>query len=348
MDRPMTAKPNMIPRVVGPIAISIIALAFGVGVSAQGQERDRFGLADLEPAAGAPTPDRSLATPADAMWLSLAFAIDDFRQGVMVTPDAEVAKDPTEPLTPEKEIAFLRAQVAELQAALDEAERAKESLTYRLSLWTMADISAAEDVIARTGLDTDLLLLRLAEAQAMIANQGGPFIPLDDTIDNIAQDASLQALDTHVDRWDGLRQLLLQLPLAEPMDEFRTTSRFGERVDPINGRRAFHAGLDFAGPMRSTIRVTAPGTVIWAGVKGGYGRMVEVDHGLGLTTRYAHLSAILVEEGDEVAYRTPVGLLGNSGRSTGPHLHYEIRLDGEPIDPVPFVDAGRYVFKATD
>lgn len=341
----MRAKPNGPLGLIKPLAVSALAFAFAIALPAQGQERDRFGLADLEPAAGAAHPERILATPDDAMWLSLAFAIEDFRRGVMVEPDLETAKDPDQPLTPEEEIIALRAQVAALQAALDEAERAKESLTYRLSLWTMADISAAEDVIARTGLDADVLLLRLAAAQET-ANQGGPFVPLDETIAGAAQDASLQALDTHVDRWDGLRQLLLRLPLAEPMDEFRSTSFFGERVDPINGRRAFHAGLDFAGPMRSTIRVTAPGTVIWAGIRSGYGQLVEVDHGLGITTRYAHLSAILVDVGDEVAYRTPVGLLGNSGRSTGPHLHYEIRLDGEPIDPAPFVDAGRYVFKA--
>lgn len=314
---------------------------------AGGQERSRFGMADLEPAAAAPDRDGGLPSTSDAMWLSLAFAIEDFREGAIALPGEPEVKA-GEPMTPEQEVAALRAEVAALRSALAEAERAKEALAYRLSLWTMTDITAAEDVIARTGLDADLMLFRRAEELAVPGIGGGPFLPLEASLVDSLQDASLQALDTHVDRWDGLRQLLLQLPLAEPMDEFRTTSRFGERVDPINGRRAFHAGLDFAGPMRSTVRVTAPGVVVWADFKGGYGRMVEVDHGLGITTRYAHLSDILVEVGDELAYRTPVGLLGSSGRSTGPHLHYEIRLDGQALDPAPFVDAGRYVFKAPE
>ncbi len=340
----MIATPVGLFRRARPATLAACISLLCLMLPAQGQERSRFGLTDLQPAAAAADQDRSQPSPSDAMWLSLAFAIEDFRSGALAPVALQDTKEGV-PSTPEQEVAALRAEVAALRSALAEAERAKESLAYRLSLWTMTDISAAEDVIARTGLDADVLLLRLADSQ-MTGGQGGPFLPLDTPGAGGAEDASLRALDAHVGRWDGLRQLLLRLPLAEPMDEFRTTSRFGERVDPINGRRAFHAGLDFAGPMRSTVRVTAPGVVVWADYKGGYGRLVEVDHGLGITTRYAHLSAILVEVGDEVAYRTPVGLLGSSGRSTGPHLHYEIRLDGDPIDPGPFVDAGRYVFKA--
>ena len=340
-------------RCVRRAAAAAAVVALCTALPAGGQERSRFGFAfapaDVAPEQGSERP-AGLPSASDAMWLSLAFAIDDFRQGEIPLPgqpEAEAKSD--EPMTPEEEIAALQAEVAALRSALAEAERAKEALAYRLSLWTMTDISAAEDVIARTTLDPDVMLLRLAADQEAPSIGGGPFLPLSSAVPGeLYGDASLQALDTHVGRWDGLRQLLLQLPLSEPMDEFRTTSRFGERIDPINGRHAFHAGLDFAGPMRATVRATAPGVVVWADYKGGYGRMVEVDHGLGITTRYAHLSSILVEVGDTVSYREPVGLLGSSGRSTGPHLHYEVRLDGEPIDPAPFVDAGRYVFKATE
>jgi murein DD-endopeptidase MepM/ murein hydrolase activator NlpD len=348
MGKTMTAMPLGALRSRARPAALAAGVALLCALPAQGQERSRFSFSDLEPAAAAVETDHGLPSASDAMYLSLAFAIDDFRNGAIElpgTPEADIKTG--EPMTPEEEIAALRAEVAALRSALAEAERAKEALAYRLSLWTMTDISAAEDVIARTGLDADLMLLRLAEVQAALS-AGGPYVPADDLAAGVVQDASLQALDTHVGRWDGLRQLLAQLPLAEPMDEFRSTSRFGERVDPINGRRAFHSGLDFAGPMRSTVRVTAPGVVVWADYKGGYGRLVEVDHGLGITTRYAHLSAILVEVGDEVGYRTPIGLLGSTGRSTGPHLHYEIRLDGEAIDPAPFVEAGRYVFKGPE
>jgi len=93
------------------------------------------------------------------------------------------------------------------------------------------------------------------------------------------------------------------------------------------------------------VLATAPGRVVFAGWSGGYGRMVEIDHGLGIHTRYAHLMQIDVEVGDTVDYRQDIGLLGSSGRSTGPHCHYEVRVDGRPYDPMNFLKAGKYMFK---
>ncbi|MEZ5841711.1 MAG: M23 family metallopeptidase [Hyphomicrobiales bacterium] len=134
------------------------------------------------------------------------------------------------------------------------------------------------------------------------------------------------------------------MPLGQPIrGAARTTSRFGVRLDPFLNTPALHAGIDFKAAVGHPVVATARGTVIRAGWSGGYGRMVEIDHGNGVTTRYAHLKAITVKEGDTVRVGQTVGKLGSSGRSTGPHLHYETRIDGRAIDPLKFLEAGRRI-----
>ncbi|MGH6879330.1 MAG: M23 family metallopeptidase, partial [Hypericibacter sp.] len=102
---------------------------------------------------------------------------------------------------------------------------------------------------------------------------------------------------------------------------------------------------DFLSELGAPVMATAPGKVVFAGWKGDYGKMVEIDHGLGIHTRYGHLKSITVKVGDEVTYRQQIGALGNTGRSTGPHVHYEVRVDDKAYDPMNFLEAGRYVFK---
>lgn len=136
------------------------------------------------------------------------------------------------------------------------------------------------------------------------------------------------------------------VPLATPLDHFYLTSAFGERIDPLTRRRALHNGIDFGAPPGSRILSTAPGRVTHAGWAGSYGHMVEIDHGHGIVTRYAHLSRTLVEVGDRVPLREPLGVIGSTGRSTGRHLHYEVHLDGVPRDPARFIAAGRELIQA--
>ena len=139
---------------------------------------------------------------------------------------------------------------------------------------------------------------------------------------------------------DRLARVMPYLPLRRPLPaRAEVTSGFGQRVDPFMGRMALHTGLDMREEYGAPVRVTAAGTVITAGWSGGYGNMVEVDHGNGLATRYGHLSAILVSEGQAVTAGAVVGKLGSTGRSTGPHLHYEVRVDGDAVDPVRFLRA---------
>jgi murein DD-endopeptidase MepM/ murein hydrolase activator NlpD len=124
------------------------------------------------------------------------------------------------------------------------------------------------------------------------------------------------------------------------------SSPFGYRPDPFLGRPALHPGVDLVQSYGSEIRSTAAGRVVHAGPMGGYGNMVEIDHGNGLATRYGHMSEVLVAEGEEVKAGAVVGRIGSTGRSTGPHLHYEVRIDGEPVDPERFLQAGADMFAA--
>ncbi len=134
--------------------------------------------------------------------------------------------------------------------------------------------------------------------------------------------------------------VMQSIPLARPLSgDQAISSNFGARSDPFLHSAAMHTGLDFKSPYGNPVHSSSAGRVIGAGHQGGYGNMVEIDHGYGITTRYAHLSSILVDVGDSVAKGEKLGLVGSTGRSTGPHLHYETRIDGEATDPMRFLQA---------
>ncbi|RUW98109.1 M23 family peptidase, partial [Mesorhizobium sp. M8A.F.Ca.ET.023.01.1.1] len=169
---------------------------------------------------------------------------------------------------------------------------------------------------------------------------GGPLIPLDSSM---IFDSKVKELDEALDTLDQLKKEARQLPLANPAPGHSVTSPFGVRTDPILGTAALHPGMDFRAPIGMAARVTAPGVVTKAGWNGGYGRMVEIDHGNGFATRYGHLSEIDVTVGENVDAGAIIGKTGSSGRSTGPHLHYEVRHNGEAIDPLRFLTVGKKV-----
>jgi murein DD-endopeptidase MepM/ murein hydrolase activator NlpD len=152
-------------------------------------------------------------------------------------------------------------------------------------------------------------------------------------------------MNDQINRWDDLRKLIQIIPLATPSDHYYLASGYGKRRDPVNGRWAMHHGVDMAGVYRSQVRSTAPGVVVSVGWNGNYGRMIEIDHGQGIRTRYGHLRRILVRRGQKVGFREKIGEMGNSGRSTGTHLHYEVTVNGKTRDPLKFIEAGKYVLK---
>ena len=235
----------------------------------------------------------------------------------------------------------MKSRVVHLESRLSDVRRSQETLLGRITDATVSDIARAEAVIIRTGLSADRLIQ--LGPQSLDAS-GGPFVPIDATTAGPFE-LGLTSLYTHMDRWETLQRLVRHLPLMSPVDQYYVASRFGRRRDPINKRWAVHKGLDLAGPMGQKIRSPAIGTIVYAGRKGRFGRFIEIDHGFGVHTRYGHLRRILVKKGQRVTHRQDIGLLGNSGRSTGPHLHYEIVVDGKQVNPSKFFKAGRNVFQ---
>lgn len=236
----------------------------------------------------------------------------------------------------------LTQKVAALENQIRDMESNQLLLYHRFAEATETKITAIESSLSVTGLDIDLLVKR----QKNTKGQGGPLVPLSAfPNDSGPLSESLNQLNANVDRLQELRGLMSQLPLEEPVKNWTINSGFGVRKDPFTGALAQHQGLDMGGEMRSPLYATGDGKVTHADFDGNYGRMVEIDHGMGLMTRYGHMSRILVKKGDVVKKGTVIGQLGCSGRCSGPHVHYEVLNNGRPVNPLKFLKAGTNVFK---
>lgn len=175
--------------------------------------------------------------------------------------------------------------------------------------------------------------------------QGGPFLPWLGRPAKVKLDPGLQRLASILQRMEQVEALLMAVPSGRPADGMSLTSGFGYRYDPFNGQRAMHAGLDFRGPHGSPIRSAAPGKISFVGVKSGYGNVVEVDHGHGIQTRYAHLSGFNAKVGQAVQSGEAIARMGSTGRSTGTHLHFEVRVNGTAVNPRRFLEANPHVLE---
>jgi murein DD-endopeptidase MepM/ murein hydrolase activator NlpD len=164
---------------------------------------------------------------------------------------------------------------------------------------------------------------------------GGPLIELKSAVD-LAQ--TIHTLDASLELLGKMRKAAYSLPHGSPSPGQKISSRYGSRKDPFTGRAAVHGGLDYKAKYGTPVRATASGTIIKAGRLGGYGKMIEIQHADGITTRYAHLSKIKVKRGERVVKGTRIGNVGSTGRSTGPHLHYEVRRKGRSLNPIHFVN----------
>lgn len=200
----------------------------------------------------------------------------------------------------------------------------------------------AEEALRKLNLDPRAMA-RAARADAETA-MGGPLELLATSADG-SLDPRFERLGLSLARMSALERALDGVPQVAPAANQRITSAFGYRRDPFNGGSAMHGGIDFKGPTGSPIMAAAKGRIIYAGRKGGYGNFVEVDHGNGLTTRYAHLSRIDVKVGQSIDAGATLGGLGSTGRSTGPHLHFEVRINGRAVNPRPFLETAPDVLK---
>lgn len=225
------------------------------------------------------------------------------------------------------------ARLSLISASLDDVEHVQLGTLLRIGSRARDEATRLRQVLAEAGLSPE----RFTAAGA--TQSGGPFVPLDDRDTPFGK--ALSGLRDTLVAAGRLRAAVDRAPFSGPLPGSpEITSVFGPRVDPFLGRAAMHTGVDLKQAYGADVRATASGRVAFAGAAGGYGNMVEVDHGDGLSTRYAHLSQIEVAEGQTVAKGAVVGLIGTTGRSTGPHLHYEVRIDGEAVDPVRFLNAG--------
>jgi murein DD-endopeptidase MepM/ murein hydrolase activator NlpD len=190
-------------------------------------------------------------------------------------------------------------------------------------------VAEVRRLLASTGLNVDRLFPQLAQDRGGL---GGPFVvpPKADPPDAMTPD-----------KMEELRSLMKSLPLSVPLDHYQLESRFGPRHDPFNHRSSYHTGIDLSAPYMSPVHATAAGIVTYAGYRSDYGKVVEIDHGNGIATLYAHLHRYIVSVGQRVAEHEHVGFLGSSGRSSGPHVHYEVRVNDKPQDPEKFIGLAR-------
>ena len=208
----------------------------------------------------------------------------------------------------------------------------------RLTSAAIQRTEQAAEAIRKFGLNPDKLTKNSTDAM------GGPLIPF---FREQGQQLhpTLERLNLALQRMDALERTLIAIPSGKPSSTGMITSSYGYRRDPFTGGGAMHSGIDFKGPKGQPILAAAGGRVTHAGWKSGYGKAVEITHGNGLMTRYAHLSRIDVAAGQRIEQGIQLGAMGSTGRSTGTHLHFEVRLNGRAINPRPFLEANTDVLK---
>ena len=239
--------------------------------------------------------------------------------------------------------------VSQIDTRLSRLDHAQQGFINNVEEITDRRVRELKSIISMTKvIDPDELLKRGSKARGEA--QGGPFISLagSDALAGGEDETSFQRqifrVSENLKKMADLEDSIARMPLAEPLVSYRKTSSYGARRDPFNGRMAFHSGEDMAASYGATVFAPGAGTVSYAGWKGGYGRVVEIDHGNGFRTRYGHLGRIDVKAGQKIAFREVIGKVGSSGRSSGPHLHYEVWFDGIVRNPSKFIEAGHYVF----
>lgn len=233
------------------------------------------------------------------------------------------------------------AAAAGVLAPFAALEQKQLALVDKASATAETRLRDAEALIGRLGLNPNRFVAQSA-GRFTRTGLGGPFIPANED-GNSGTDPRFAELYVNWQRVEQLEDAMASLPAFVPARSYTLTSGFGFRYDPFHGRGAQHAGLDLAGSHGEPIMAAAAGRVIRAGPFGAYGNAVDIDHGRGIMTRYAHLSSIRVSVGDKVAMGDRIGGMGSTGRSTGTHLHYEVRIDGQPVNPRPFVEASNYL-----
>ncbi len=242
--------------------------------------------------------------------------------------------------------------VADLEDQIGGWQARHESLLARIEEATNSSLEALDEVFVNADIDVDDIL---RETRRETTARGGPFEPVADdkrsdaggtagrSVSGSAGGERVAALVGDLERVGLMRVAIDRLPFGMPTQDAEITSGFGARRDPFRGRRAMHDGIDFAAPRGTPIYATAEGVVVFSGRQRGYGNVIKIRHAFGFETVYAHLSKSRVRVGQRVQRGALVADMGSTGRSTGSHLHYEVRIDGEAINPSKFIGAARHV-----
>lgn len=232
------------------------------------------------------------------------------------------------------------SEVVPEAAPLARVEARQLAFAERLTRFADRKSAAAEAAMRKLGLNPDRMLAMLENRSAM----GGPLIALLPSGER-SFDPRFRRLGLSLARMDALQRGLQGIPQVIPAAGKHISSGFGYRSDPFSGGPAFHAGLDFKAPTGAPVFAAARGRVAFVGRHAGYGKSVEIDHGNGLRTRYAHMSEFRARSGEPVRAGQVIGAVGSTGRSTGPHLHFEVRLHGQPVNPRPFLEVAPNVLQ---
>ncbi len=249
----------------------------------------------------------------------------------------------------------MMARIAYLEGRERELMKQNDQIMITVRDKVKGQIANLEDVIRATGLEPAQLAKdtprkpskdevleedNAALTPSQTGAKGGPLVPEGGKLNNPLKSFDRE-MSQSVQQIETLKSVLRILPLVAPVKQASLESSFGGRVDPFTGRMAFHAGVDLAAPYGADVFATSAGKITAAEYRGAYGNMVEIDHGLGVSTRYGHLSKIGVEVGQQIAKGEAIGVQGSTGRSTGPHVHYEVRYNDRPLNPAKFLSAGK-------
>ena len=251
-------------------------------------------------------------------WSKVHFGVEP----AAVTSETGTAA-PAAAKAPLKTSAMIDPRLPPEAQVLARLEARQEDFAARLLTAVNERALKAEGAVAKLGMNPANLVRNAA------AGRGGPFIPYRSHTGRASTlGKSFAALESALFRMEVLERTLVAIPSGQPANVLMLSSSFGYRSDPFTGAGAMHAGLDFPGPVGTPILAAAPGRVVYVGQKSGYGNVVEVDHGQGILTRYAHLSGFTSKVGTQVAAGEQIAKMGSTGRSTGSHLHFEVRLNG--------------------
>lgn len=236
----------------------------------------------------------------------------------------------------------LKKQIDELEETIKDIKKAEMEVLERIDSVAdkeMSKIKSAINSINQTLKSKGLYFNALANSKRK-NNSGGPYVPdRQNLVKDKKLDDKISAIFKNYDDLDYYKEVVQYIPIGKPVWSYWVTSQFGSRSDPFNGKRARHKGMDLASRTGNKIKVKAKGKVTRAEFAGGYGNLVVVDHGNGFQTKYAHMHKIYVKKGQYVEYDDTLGEVGSTGRSTGPHLHYEVLYMGKNVDPMPFLKA---------